>query len=279
MGQKYSKSEETIGWNDVKTDNMSANKIISKLSPQAVELIGLLNGVSSLSDTHSEMRVKYFFDKANNNLSEEDRKSFKELFSHIALSDTEEEQYGGTSEEYLSETSPFISSEAYESMLGQNKLIGGAKIDNDDSSTSSTSTNSELDAMVSSEDSLEEKDSLEDSLEGKKEKNSPEGKKDNKNNKEKKYIKEASPKTTKSHTESSTESPTKSNVITTESNAHSESQSAGSLDYISSSAHTDGDFSDDSSSVYKKKYDSIEDENSHLEASQHSINTSDINFV
>ena len=257
MGNYNSKSD-TIKWDDVKTDNMSTNKIISKLSPDAISLIGLLNNVSSLSDTQTETRVKYFFEQANNNLSEEDRKNFKELFNHIALSDTEEEQHGGTSEEYLSETSPFISSEAYENMLGQNKLIGGAKIDNDDSSTSSTSTASEIDAIMSNDDD----ETLDNTFK--------KSKKSNKSNKSNKYSKSNDSNKNSSKSDDSS----KSDV-----NSESQSQSAGSLDYVSSSAHTDGDFSDDDSSIYKKKYDSVEDENSHLEASQHSVNTSDINFV
>ena len=270
MGGNNSKFEDTIGWDNVKTDNMSANKIISKLSPEAINLIGLLNNVSNLSDTQSETNVKYFLEQANNNLSEEDKKNFKELFNHFALSDTEEEQQGGNSEEYLSETSPFISSEAYENMLGQNKLIGGAKIDNEDSSTSSTSTASEIDAIMSDDD----EETLDDTF---------------KKKKSKKYEKSSNSKTTKSsdsksNNKTTESSDSKSNNKTTESSddsskLNSESQSAGSLDYISSSAHTDGDFSDDDSTFYKKNSDSVTDENSHLEASQYSVNTSDINFV
>lgn len=255
MGGSNSKQDDklnltdTLGWKNVETNKMSENNIISKLSPQAVQLIGLLN-LSNLSDTESEARVKYVFEKANNTLSEEDRKQFKELFKQIALSDTEEQnnnqvQAGGNSrnvEDDLSETSPFISSEMYENMLGKNKLTGGSKFINDESSTSSTSDDSELKSLMSDEDEF----SLDDEDEKHKKK-------------DKKHKKKAT----------------------------SESQSAGSLDYLSSSAHTDGDFSnsdsgDDNSTVYRKKYDStqnsVEDENSHLEAS-HSVNTSDINFV
>jgi len=267
MGILNSKdSEETLRWNNVKTDNMSSTKIISKLTPEAIKLIGLLD-LSNMSDTESETRVKYVIEKANTTLSEEDRKQFKDLFNQAVFSDTVTslEEPKETNQKYLSETSPFISSEMYENMLGNNKLVGGAKFDDDDSSTSSTTDNSEFkslddDDMPSSSSS----DILSEPVKSKKEK------KDNK--KKSSQSAGSSEKTTEAQSASSSDKAT------------TESQSAGSLDYLSSSAHTDGDFSnsENSETLYKKKYDStqnsVEDENSHLEAS-HSINTSDINFI
>jgi len=272
MGGLYSKdmSEDTLKWNNVKTDNMSANKIISKLSSDAIKLIGLLD-LSDMTDTESATRVKYVIDQANKTLSEEDRKQFKNLFSEAVLSDTMTslsepvDKSNETNQKYLSETSPFISSEMYENMLGNNKLVGGAKFDDDDSSTSSTTDNSEFkslddDDMPSSSSS----DILSEPVKPKKDK------KDNK--KKSSQSAGSSEKTTEAQSTSSSDKAT------------TESQSAGSLDYLSSSAHTDGDFSnsENSETLYKKKYDStqnsVEDENSHLEAS-HSVNTSEINFI
>jgi hypothetical protein len=247
MGLANSKNDsDTIGWNNVKTEDVTANKHFISLSDDAKQLIANLN-IPEVSDNQtSETNINSILRDIDSGLSENDKNKFYNLLSNIT----------GQPEE-LSNTSPFISSEMYEHLVNSKTSEdgiaqqGGAKknhdelnIDDSSSSTSSTSSYSSLeDILNSSDNSFDRK---------------PKNNKQINNKKHKKQMKSRHVKR----------------------NQRSDSD----LSYLSSSAHTGGEFSDspksvrsEESSVYNNS-NSVSDEQK-LRTTSISVNTEDINMV
>ena len=293
MGSSSSKNTETINWNNIKTENMSsAIPNFNGLSTDAKKLIASLNIPAITESPTSEFTISHILDKITNNLDSEDQKKFTQILDQVSSQ---------TQDEELSATSPFISSEMYNYLVknseeqkgGASKKSkskskpkskpeskskskskskrGGSKLD-DDSETSSTSSDSEMEELL---DSTEE-DIMKEKSKKKHESNKHESNKHESN----KHAKEQS---NKHKDESDSE------------------LSGGELSYLSSSAHTEGDYSDShinrnsssesattnsvestsqtESSVKKHNgRSSVTDENN-MHSTSISVNTEDINMV
>lgn len=284
MGSSNSKSEtETINWNNIKTENISSTMPnFNGLSKEAKDLIASLNIPAITESETSEFTVNHILDKINNGLNKEDQSKFTQLLEKVSSQTASEG-------DELSNTSPFISSEMYEYLINsktseqeKKNQQGGAKkakkakkanktkskkggaLDDDDSDTSSTSSDSDLEDIL---------DSTEEEVKAEK------AKKDKKDH-------DKSKKPMKSESES-------------ESDAHSTEMSGGELSYLSSSAHTDREFSDSDQSKdseeSKQSTESVEsssqtetsspanstvtDENKNMLQTSESINTDDINMI
>jgi hypothetical protein len=270
MGLVSSKdNSETINWNNIKTENMSSTlPHFNGLSKEAKTLIASLNIPSITESETSEMNLNSILDKINTNLSQNDQTKFNQLLEHVSASASED----------MSNTSPFISSEMYEQLVNsktsetddkQGKQTGGAKNKKQTKSKKSKKTkkggalsdDSSDTTSTSSDSSLEDLiDSTEEELLEERKKN----KNKNKKNKDKKKL------------ESDSE------------------LSGGDLSYLSSSAHTEGMFSDSSeqnkhhnattvvSSENQSSSDtqtSVSNENHGMLNTSISVNTEDINMV
>ncbi len=121
MGNAIAKDNDTINWNNVKTDNFSENLGNKQLTNDSKLLISRLHlNIPTVNETESD------------NLSD--------IFNKYEIQPSAQNQNTGE----LSDTSPFISSDMYNYLLNKNQISsngqkGGAKLD-DDSSTSSTSS-------------------------------------------------------------------------------------------------------------------------------------------
>jgi len=265
MGSSNSKSEtETINWNNIKTENISSTMPnFNGLSKEAKDLIASLNIPTITESETSEFTVNHILDKISTSLNNEDKNKFNQLLQKVSSQTTSEG-------DDFSNTSPFISSEMYEYLVNNksseqekknqqggakkakksNKSKKGGALD-DDSDTSSTSSDSDLEDIL---------DSTEEEVKAKK------TKKDKKDHdKSKKLMK-------------------------SESSAHSTEMSGGELSYISSSTHTDREFSDSDqtkdSEESKQPSESsspanstVTDENKNMLHTSESINTDDINMI
>lgn len=290
MGASNSKPEtETINWNCIKTENVSSQIPNFNLSNDARKLIASLNIPEITESPVSEFNIDFILEKINTGLNRQDRENFNKMLEHVSSksANTLSDNNCG------SDTSPFISSEMYEYIFNnksrnqtggakknkkakkqsknKNKKGGSLEIDEDDSSTSSTSSDSDLEDILDSteEDVVAAKKKKEHMKHENKEYQKHENKKhDNKKYDNKKHDNK------KHHTESS------------------DNMSGGDeLSYLSSSAHTDGEFSDsktkssssDSSSSEKKNDVSSSEEktvsDANTNAKSESVNTSDINMI
>lgn len=280
MGQGSSKpNSDTINWNNIKTENISSTvPNFNGLSNDAKKLIASLNIPSITESETSEMNLNNILDKISSGLGSADQKKFNKLL----------EQVSSTASEDLSNTSPFISSEMYEYLVNsktsetdQANQTGGAKkskkvskpvksgksskskkskggaLSDDSSDTSSTSSDSSLEDLIDSTEA--------EILDARDKKN----KAKDKDNKDKKTKKEDS----------------------------DSELSGGELSYLSSSAHTEGAFSDSSaankrteSSSYSSRgsasiqsssqtESSVTNENHGMLNTSVSVNTEDINMV
>ena len=287
MGITSSKdNSETINWNNIKTENISSSAPnFSGLSKDAKRLIASLNIPSITESETSEMNLNSILDKINSGLGSDDQQKFNKLL----------EQVSSTASEDLSNTSPFISSEMYEYLVNsktsetdqaiqakQTVQAGGAKksaksskpvksskssksskskkskggaLSDDSSDTSSTSSDSSLEDLIDSTEA--------EILDARDKKNKNKNKN---NNKDKKHKKDDS----------------------------DSELSGGELSYLSSSAHTEGAFSD-SSNVNKRAQSSsrasesvqsssqtetsVANENHGMLNTSASVNTEDINMV
>jgi hypothetical protein len=277
MGSSNSKSEsETINWNNIKTENVSSTlPNFNGLSNEAKQLIASLNIPSITESETSELTVNHILDKINSGLNNDDKSKFNALLEKVSSQTASEG-------DDLSNTSPFISSEMYEYLVnnksseqekkgqkggakkskkGKAKSKKGGALDDDDSDTSSTSSDSDLEDIL---------DSTEEEIKADK------AKKDKKEHEEHEKPK----KHTKSESESS-------------------EMSGGELSYLSSSAHTEREFSDSDDSkkseITKSSSESVEsssqtetsspanstvaDENKNMLGTSESINTDDINMI
>jgi hypothetical protein len=259
MGASNSKRDTEAIWNNIKTENMSTTlPDVKGLSKDAKQLLASLN-LPQLADTETPFDVDNILNTINSNLSKEDQTKFHDIIEQMSPGITEEVS-----------TSPFMSAEMYQSMINsktsEDEMIqagggyhsrsikrddselntlthkyGGKK---DSSSTSSITSTSTLEDLDSSSDS-----ELSESIHKKDKKKSARAKMDKKSNK----------KSKKPHM------------------SESELSGGDELSYVSSSAHTDGDFSDSDVSQSQSHH-SVVNENSMVETSV-SVNTEDINYV
>ena len=309
LGQSQEEKSDTINWNNIKTDNMSSSiPNFNGLSYDARKLIASLNIPSITESETSEVNINNILDKINNNLDKHDQKKFNKLMEQVSHDESEG----------LSNTSPFISSEMYEhlvnsktSEIDQVKQKGGAKkkpvkknknkkggAESDDSSdTSSTSSDSSLeDILDSTEEEIKE---ARDKKLKKAEKHNPEKKypeKHNpeKHNPEKKYPEKHPEKHNpeKKYPEKHPEKkyPAKKPYNKTHQSKKVQVTKNSDLSYNSSSAHTDGVFSEsehnnhnsESSSANQSSssdHTSVTNENNNMLNTSISVNTDDINMV
>ncbi len=259
MGNSLSKDSETINWNKIKTDNVSSSiPNLNGLSKDAQTLIASLNIPQITESQTSEFTVNHILDKISTNLDENDQKKFNQLLDQVSSQ--------SASEAELSATSPFISSEMYNYLVkneneNKNQNQKGGKITR---KIKSKKGGSKLDDD-SSTSSTSSDSSMEDLLDS----NEDDIKKNKKDKKDKKN------KSKDSDTE----------------------LSGGELSYLSSSAHTEGEYSDsyksksssessttqksiESSSVTQSsnKQSTVTDHNT-MQSTSISVNTEDINMV
>jgi hypothetical protein len=143
MGASNSKeNEETINWNNVKTDNFSPTKnMVNYNNADASKLVLNLNYPDLNISESSEFNIKYLLSNNSNFIKNNE--------NNLNISENNENN----------STSPFISSEMYNYIVNKyqnqntNQMTGGAKNNySDDSSTSSTSS-SDLSSSSSSSSS------------------------------------------------------------------------------------------------------------------------------
>jgi hypothetical protein len=259
MGAGSSKdNSDTINWNNIKTENVSSTvPNFNGLSNDAKKLIASLN-IPSITETETtEMDLNNILEKTNDGLNPDDKKRFNQLL----------EQVSSTGSDDLSNTSPFISSEMYDYLVNsktseteQGKQTGGAKKSKGKKSKKSKggalSDDSSDTSSTSSDSSLEDLiDTTEEELLDAR----------NKKNKDKKNKKDDS----------------------------DSELSGGELSYLSSSAHTDGVFSDSSNANRRSRSSSasesvqsssqtatsVTNENHGMLNTSVSVNTDDINMV
>jgi hypothetical protein len=281
MGLKNSREEfssETINWNNIKTENISSTlPNFNGLSKDAKQLIASLNIPSITESEISESNLNNILEKINSKLDTKDKQKFNRLVN----------QSNNQSEE-LSATSPFISSEAYGQLVN--------------------SKTSESELQMQQKGGAKKKKS----------KQPNENVKVKKSKKSKKSMKKVGGQVDKeSSTSSTTTVSSTENIIDSsegkilEKNKvknhknkenYSENDSDTNLSYLSSSAHTGGEFSDSpedgntyvSSSAHSSSEKLSQSDSSNQTDSQepttvsndnnftgldHSVNTSDINMV
>jgi hypothetical protein len=273
MGQGSSKdNSETINWNNIKTENISsAVPNFNGLSKDAKKLIASLNIPSITESETSEMNLNHILDKISNGLGSADQQKFNKLL----------EQVSATASDDLSNTSPFISSEMYEYLVNsktseteQAKQTGGSKKSKKvskpvKSSKSKKSKGGALSDDSSDTSSTSSDSSLEDLIDSTEAEILDARDKKNKNkdkNKDKKHKKDDS----------------------------DSELSGGELSYLSSSAHTEGAFSDSSNANMRAQSSSrasesiqsssqtessVTNENHGMLNTSVSVNTEDINMV
>ena len=250
MGGKQSKNTETI-WNNIKTENMSASLPgLKNLSKDAQTLIASLNIPEITESQTSEFTVNHILNTLNNSLNMEDKAKLGHVL-HEINTDTEL---------VASNTSPFISSQMYENLVNSktssevNIQAGGAFHSNKitDKSTSSTSSDSDLDSLDSSSSEFMKDSSSE---------------KKNKKHHKKHDKKHDKKHETKHETKHSSRRVHSSSAKSEE--LENSSEESSQLSYVSSSAHTDGEFSSEKS---------VANENT-MQSTSISVNTSDINMI
>ncbi len=258
IGSSRDNNSETINWNNIKTENISSSvPNFNGLSTDAKKLIASLNIPAITESETSEMNLNNILDKINNGLNADDKQKFNQLL----------EQVSSTNSDDLSNTSPFISSEMYEYLVNSKTSetdpapqAGGAKKSKITKGKKSKkggalSDDSSDTSSTSSDSSLEDLiDSTEQEILDAR----------NKKNKDKKHKK-----------------------------SESDSElSGGELSYLSSSAHTEGAFSDSSNSRREtsqsdpesiesssQTVSSVANENHGMLNTSVSVNTDDINMV
>jgi len=295
---------ETINWDNIETDKFSSSMSnFNGLSKDAKTLIASLNIPVITESDISDVNLNNILDKINNKLDKNDQYKFNKLLENVSYDS-----------DNLSETSPFISSDMYNYLVNSNmsdsdkvKQTGGSKksksksktksksntkskynskskskkkggaesvdnsVDNlvdDSSDTTTTSSASSLsDILDSSDDNKDKKKNLD--------KNKNKHRKDVKHHKYEKHHKDEKKENVVNDDDDDDDS--KASVSNSE-------LSGGELSYISSSAHTGGEFSDSSNSNSKSNsYSSsssvqatVTNENTNVSMS---VRTDDINLV
>ena len=148
MGNTIAKDNDTINWNNIKTDNLSDNMNVKHLSNDSKLLISKLQlNLPNVTETESD-NISNVFTKYQSKSMNEEENTTTSVGANMNADD-------------LSDTSPFISSDMYNYLMNKNqsggsKQKGGAKLD-DDSSTSSTSSSSDSEDDSDSNNSESEK--------------------------------------------------------------------------------------------------------------------------
>jgi hypothetical protein len=253
MGASTSKDNkdntETINWNNIKTENMSsAIPNFNGLSHDAKQLIAGLNIPAITESQTSEFTVNHILDKISKNLSSDDQSKFNQLLDQISSQ---------TQDEELSATSPFISSEMYSYLVKNSEEQKGGSSKKSkpkpepkpmskpkpkskpkaNSKKGGSKLDDDSDTSSTSSDS-EMEELLDSSVED--------------------VMKEKSKKDKKKHQKENSDS----------------DLSGGELSYLSSSAHTDGDYSD-SQSEFKNRQSSSESSTTNSVESSSQTETSD----
>lgn len=268
MGSLNSKeNSETIGWANIKTENISSTMPkFNGLSNDAKKLIASLN-IPSVTETESSvMNIDNILNKINTGLNKTDKEKFNQLLEEVS-----------SNSESLSSTSPFITTEMYERLINSKTSesekvlqLGGAKNGKKSKQVKTTkqqkkpvkkTTSRQIkskgggkttDSSDTSSTSTDSSSSLADILDSTEQE-----------------IIEARNKKHAKHNKNK--------------NSKSDSElSGGNLSYLSSSAHTDGVFSDSSnnksksSSVYKSRsYESSSDNESSSYVNSTTVSTTD----
>lgn len=260
MGQSHSKNNsETIDWKKIKTENISSTMPnFNGLSNDAKNLIASLNIPEITESQTSEFTVNHILDTISNNLNNDDQKKFNQLLEQVSSQTANEND--------LSATSPFISSEMYNYLIKNDEIQKGGGKKKKYHKKGGAKLDDDSDTSTTSSDSSMEEllYSTEDEIRRHKE-NKNKNKNKNKHNKRK---------------DSDTE------------------LSGGELSYLSSSAHTEGEYSNshtaretssesettnkshESSSVAQSsdKQSTVTDNNG-MQSTSISVNTEDINMV
>lgn len=237
-------NSDTLKWNNINTENMSVNPAFNGLSNEAKQLIASLDIPSITNTETSELVVNNILNKINSNLDDNDKNKFYKLLDEVSAQS-----------ENLSNTSPFISSEMYSQLVNSKTSedmpiqAGGAKkTKKQNKSMKNKWTGPKLKEDDSTTTSTSTYSSLDDILESSEPK-----------------LKEVNKK-----------EQMKSRKINSSTDTDSQN-----LSYLSSSAHTGGEFSEGSSSSVQSTSEtnsSVSDE-AKLRSTSVSVNTSDINMV
>jgi hypothetical protein len=276
INKKYSNDSDTINWNSIKTEKIPNKNVGGDLSNDSKLLLGRLElNLPKNEETEQFSEVDNIFSKYQKTSPEK-------------------------KEPALSETSPFISSEMYNLLMKPEQTNtqtqqGGGKIEGDDSSTSETSSSSNMDDVDSSSEKKKHKKSKKIIHKNKNKKNF------------KNKVVETTPEDSSSSESSEVLSTEASDVLegTAASDETTEKTKSDELDYVSSSAHTEGQSETEKKDKKKKTkkeevtelsggYNSTDDYVSSVPASANetttiknlnnnlphsSINTSEINMI
>jgi hypothetical protein len=289
MGGGPSKQEqsETINWDNIDTDKFSSSMSnFNGLSKDAKTLIASLNIPIITESEISDVNLNNILNKINNKLDKNDQYKFNKLLENVSYDS-----------ENLSDTSPFISSDMYNYLVNSNmsesdkvKQTGGSKksksksksksktksktnsktksktkskkggaelVDNSSDTTSTSSASSLSYILDSSEDEQNNKDKI-------------------KHHKKDEKIHSKFENKKNEDDDSDDDNNDKSDDDDKETVSNSE-LSGGELSYISSSAHTGGEFSDSSkSSSSSSAQETVTNENTNISMS---VKTDDINMV
>jgi hypothetical protein len=266
MGASSSKDNtDTINWNNIKTENISSVKHnFNGLSREAKQLISGLDIPAITESQTSEFTVNHILDKISNNLSPSDQTKFHQLLDQMSSQ---------TQDEDLSATSPFISSEMYSYLVKNSEQQKGG-----------SSKKSKPDSKHESK----HKTKHESKHNTKPESNHKHKSKSKPEHKSKKGGSKLDDDSDTSSTSSDSEmddliDSTEEEVMKKKANRdkkkhHKEKSdselSGGELSYLSSSAHTDGDYSD-SQSDNKSNHSSSESATTNSVESSSQTETSD----
>lgn len=280
MGATQSKSDDTINWNNLNTNDISStmpnNVKISYEAKQLIESLNVPNNIGYDTETKPDEMVAKILGGNNESETLSDSSPFisSEMYNQIVKNNNTQKGGAKKSKKVIKTKKSAKNMKTKKSTKNMKSKKGGA-VEDDDSSTSSTSSDSELEDIIDddSEDDIKKDDK----------------KKDDKKKDDKK-------KDDSSESDENLDSEENSEM------------SGGELSYLSSSAHTEGLFSDeksneksdeksdddsnsDSDSDSKSNSDSnsddessvskdtVTDENKEMFSTSNSINTSDINMI
>jgi len=280
---KIENDSDTINWNSIKTEKLDSKNVGGALTDDSKLLLNRLElNLPANENTEVFSEVDNIFSK------------YQKVENPVLTNPPKSE---------LSETSPFISSEMYNLLMKPNNTPQqtGGKINGDDSSTSSTSSS------LGEKKDEEDEDDDDDETEEKPKKGKKSKRVDKKAHKNKETTVESSAQTTPESTVESTpessEDSYESPLEGTEASEQGTTELSNSdeLDYVSSSAHTEGEKPKQQKKKEKKHekkeeqntlsggYETTENyessvvvssiQNSNNNIPYSSINTSDINMI
>ena len=262
-------SSETINWNNIKTENISSTlPNFNGLSKDAKQLIASLNIPSITESEISESNLNNILEKINSKLDTKDKQKFNRLVN----------QSNNQSEE-LSATSPFISSEAYGQLVNsktseselQMQQKGGAKKKkskqpNENVKMKKVGGQVDKESSTSSTTTVSSTENIIDSSEGK--------------------ILEKNKVNDHKNKENYSENDSDTNLSYLSSSAHTGGEFSDSHEdgnsYVSSSAHSSSEKlsqSDSSKQSESQEPTTVSNDNNNFTGLDHSVHTSDINMV